>query len=343
MSHQSGIRPSEELLTTFNNALQATDQRAIKVVISEEVMTVSDTLPVKGSWEEEPCFVLCRMDSTLPSGDFEWILLQYVPDYAKVRDKMLYASTKATLTKELGDSKFVDTLYGTTPGEMSLDGYRKHIAHKEADVPLTEREIEAQAVRLAESSADIGISSRRSHAQGVTFPFSDTAKGALRQLKDGKANVVVLSVDLTQECMELDTAGDTTLSELPSVIEPSVPRFVFFTVQNAESDGVPSSTIFIYVCPPESKVKERMLYSSSRASVVAYVEGELQLNVVKKFEVDSVDEVDEATLTEELYPKQQGTPGMTKRAFARPTRPGRGPARVSRAGTPSSTGSGDTS
>ena len=63
---------------------------------------------------------------------------------------MLYASTKATLTKELGDSKFVDTMYGTTAAEMTFESYQKHLVHKTAQAPLTEREQELQTVKLAE-------------------------------------------------------------------------------------------------------------------------------------------------------------------------------------------------
>ena len=43
----------------------------------------------------------------------DWLLIQYVPEKAKVREKMLFAASKATLTKELGDYKFVDSFYAS--------------------------------------------------------------------------------------------------------------------------------------------------------------------------------------------------------------------------------------
>jgi len=44
----------------------------------------------------------------------EWMLIAYVPDGSTVKDRMLYASTRDSLKKQLGKSYFVNTdLYGT--------------------------------------------------------------------------------------------------------------------------------------------------------------------------------------------------------------------------------------
>ena len=47
-----------------------------------------------------------------------------MPDKAKIRDKMLYASTRATLTKELGDYRFADQVYGTDKVDPPLNKVR---------------------------------------------------------------------------------------------------------------------------------------------------------------------------------------------------------------------------
>lgn len=60
-----------------------------------------------------PAYVLVRLDEKDTKGGYNWLFLCYVPDNAKVRDKMLYASTRASLTKGLGDSHFTDSVYGT--------------------------------------------------------------------------------------------------------------------------------------------------------------------------------------------------------------------------------------
>lgn len=66
-----------------------------------------------------PAYVLVRLDEKDTKGGYNWLFLCYVPDNAKVRDKMLYASTRASLTKSLGDSHFTDSVYGTA----EVNGY----------------------------------------------------------------------------------------------------------------------------------------------------------------------------------------------------------------------------
>ena len=49
--------------------------------------------------DDVPCYILFKMDSSTKEG---WLLANWVPENTKVRQKMLYASTRATLKKELG-------------------------------------------------------------------------------------------------------------------------------------------------------------------------------------------------------------------------------------------------
>ena len=63
---------------------------------------------------------------------------------------MLYAASKAAITKELGDVCFVDSLYATTPNDLTLGAYHRHRASKTADKPLTEKEAELHRIKLAE-------------------------------------------------------------------------------------------------------------------------------------------------------------------------------------------------
>ena len=57
-----------------------------------------------------PAYILVRLEASS-----EWLLACYVPDKAAVRQKMLYSSTKATLQRQLGDSKFTQTMFASTP------------------------------------------------------------------------------------------------------------------------------------------------------------------------------------------------------------------------------------
>lgn len=67
---------------------------------------------IKGYVEDNvPAYLLVRLDTTASS---DWLAISYVPDTAKVRDKMLYASTQSALKKALGDYRFKDSIFATS-------------------------------------------------------------------------------------------------------------------------------------------------------------------------------------------------------------------------------------
>lgn len=62
---------------------------------------------------------------------------------------------------------------------------------------------------------------------------------------------------------------ETDLAGLASTISDTEPRYSFFRYTHA-MDGTEenSSVVFIYTCPPASKVKERMVYASFKKMVM---------------------------------------------------------------------------
>lgn len=121
--------------------------------------------------EKDACYLLLRTDLKNSQGEYTWYLMRYVPDKAKVglftlshlsphqvRDKMIYASTVATLKLHLGSSLFVEDLFGTVAvrvfsslcsssfiqNDVNSKGYRAHLQHKDAAIPLTEEEKQKQ-------------------------------------------------------------------------------------------------------------------------------------------------------------------------------------------------------
>ncbi|KAI8142200.1 hypothetical protein BJV82DRAFT_615934 [Fennellomyces sp. T-0311] len=294
MSHQSGIRVSDELAKTFADAVASGNTRILRVSIINESLEADGTAPVESSFEQDysnvmkfledtrPAYILVRLDEK-SGNEYNWVLLSYVPDNAKVRDKMLYASTRATLTKELGDNRFVDSIYGTTKDDVSYDGYKRHLVHKKADAPLTQRERELAEIKQAEANTASdyqGSSARKTYAPGITFPLSDKAVEALRELekpKDERAHNFV-TLYLEKEIIEVDSSSDVAISAVHSTISSNAPRFTFYTLECDGSDVL----LFIYTCPSSSKIRERMLYSSSKASVSNNAESQVGLKITKK-------------------------------------------------------------
>lgn len=63
--------------------------------------------------ENTPCYIFFRLDQQTPTG-YDWLLISYTPDTAKIREKMLYASTKATLKKEFGSTHIKQEYHATS-------------------------------------------------------------------------------------------------------------------------------------------------------------------------------------------------------------------------------------
>lgn len=55
-----------------------------------------------------------RLDSQNSLG-YEWLFITWIPEDAPVREKMIYASTKATLKSQFGSGQIKEDILGTVP------------------------------------------------------------------------------------------------------------------------------------------------------------------------------------------------------------------------------------
>lgn len=119
--------------------------RAILVQNESGVLRLVESLPPEGTDREdfsnvvgklftkEPersGYVLYRLDSKSASGVYEWLNCAYRPENAKVREKMQYAVTQASLFQGLSEQHFLETIYGATSKDFTfpdrLRNARKH-------------------------------------------------------------------------------------------------------------------------------------------------------------------------------------------------------------------------
>ncbi|KAH9449697.1 hypothetical protein Pst134EB_020514 [Puccinia striiformis f. sp. tritici] len=190
MASQSGICVSEALSTAFVDAVSnKASLRLILVQIENESLVPSLVRPPTDSkteaedfdlladilHDDKPAYVLFRLGD---DADKDWLFISYVPDQAKVRDKMLYASTRATVSRQLGDSNFNNSMFATTKDELTPKGYMAHLASQKAQAPLTSRERELADIKAAEGadSSSMGTTIRSSNVWGSA---GNTANGNL--------------------------------------------------------------------------------------------------------------------------------------------------------------------
>ena len=140
--------------------------------------------------EKEAAYIILRRYQNAPDG---FVAVTYVPDVANVRQKMLFASTRLTLVRELGTERFRESIFATTKQELTAEGWRKHDASGELKAPLTEEEKTLQSVKDAEAEASQGTTYRRVHiSDHFSFPVAEAALQALKALTSGGDNLVQL-------------------------------------------------------------------------------------------------------------------------------------------------------
>jgi len=340
MSHSSGIPVSEQLTTTFGNAINSQSVRLIIAQIVNDEIVPTCSVQESGSKALEdmdkipsyleptsPAYILFRLDEQNARG-YLWVLMCYVPDKAKIREKMTYASTRSNLRKQLGTSYFSAEIFGTVPGDFTQKGYKAFIDMQKADTPLTVGE--RQSAMERESGLFVGGAST-AYVHGVAFPVEQPAGQALQDLLSGAHNYVQLVIDADAERIALGETDTINISDLSSKVPNDQPRFHFFRYDHEFEGADLSSIVMVYSCPDGSgntksaPVRLRMLYSSSKANIeniLTSIGGKVDV----KMEVNQGEEVHPEAIHLQLHPPKE----EKKEVFAKPKGPTRGAKRLIR-------------
>ncbi|KAF9265739.1 actin depolymerizing protein [Marasmius fiardii PR-910] len=334
MSASSGITVTPELALQFSTAVDQRNIRFIKVSVKDESLVHDQSIPIEGSLQEDldklqgdsileediPAYILTKLDDP-PS---EWLAIFYVPDSAKVRDKMLYASTRASLLKSLGSTSFTDSIFATSRSDITPDAYKAHVASRDAPKPMSAREKELEDARAAERAASNatyqGSSGRASHlgAAGskIGMPWKEDAERAIDELGQGAeaAAVVILltimqKIDVPTETFVLHSSTTVTANQLSSVFPKDDASYVFFAWPHSHGSSPKREIIFIYSCPSSTPIKHRMVYSS--AAVIFFREVQAKIQAItgpdpstvvnsRKIETSDPSEINEEFLAAEV-------------------------------------------
>ncbi|EAU88317.2 hypothetical protein CC1G_05083 [Coprinopsis cinerea okayama7 len=331
MSATSGIGPSEELTAAFAQAVESKSTRFLKVSIQNETLVHDTSIPISASFQED--LNILQDDSVLPENNPAYILakLDDSPDWVAIF-YMLYASTRSSLLKTLGSALFVDTIFATSKADLTPDAYIAHQQHLAAPKPLSDREKELSELRLAENAAAdyAGSRVRVNHiGTGVGLNWSSEAEEALAELaRDEGSGIVILSIDTQSETLKLHSEDSISVAGLPSALPASEPCFAFFAWVPPDSRR---QIVFLYSCPSNSAIKNRMIYSSASTSTYQASKTILSSSsptvtlASRKIETSDPKELDEAFLIAELgLGDSAGSVAPANRqAFARPKGPGR--------------------
>ena len=169
--------------------------------------------------------------------------------------------------------------------ELTREGWERHDAAEAVKAPLTEEEKVLQGVKRAEAEVRGGTEGRRLETGGkLSIAVSEEARVALEGLKGGAegGRLVQLMIDMKSEEIGLVGTSEVGAEGLAGAISDEAPRYAFYRYRHSLEGVEQSPLVFIYTCPSGSKVRERMVYASSKEGLVAAARTDVGLDVVKK-------------------------------------------------------------
>ncbi|KAL6939794.1 hypothetical protein ACO0RG_003640 [Hanseniaspora osmophila] len=343
MSTQSGIIGSKELLDHVlnNNEQNIIISRIQEVSGSENNATnsiqlfqtleqIDDLYYFIKTFEdcaEQPLYVLIPHNLVDPSTNttgstIVYDLVTYVPDCAPIRNKMLYASSKLNLQRQIGGSKINKNIMLTCLDELRYDNLVEDLKDEDMEeLQKQDKQEQDMFVKLKKqqmTSNAVYANPNTTNASKLTFQIIDE-KNDLDKLFQNEStgnNFIKLVIDTKDEVIKVvDLQSIQSKAEVSSHINE--------ISYNIYRDG--SDYYFIYACPSGSKVKERMLYASSRQGCIKHLI-QTYNSVFKEFvriiEIGDPEDLHTSDLSPD-YHAQDETETESMKRFNRPRGPPR--------------------
>lgn len=341
MSHQSGITPNDALRDKFAE-MKDGHIRVVMVVIENETLVAKGEHRAEHGFNEDfdkmipslveknrPAYYFIRLDTISEISGHNWLLIVYIPDEAKVRERMLYASTVATLKREFGLTYITEEIRTSSSEEMTSHSFHQHLRSQAAPPPRTMREEEMFEIKQKEVTSDISVATRHQTIQGLRFPFDENVIEALHLFKNEKVDYVQLEIDHERERILLaHSESHPNPERIQKCLPENAGRYHIYRFTHEFNNEQIAPIFFLYSVPGSgSKIKERMVYASCKESVVNNIEEKFGLKIERKLELCDINDLSHDHLFRELHPESLAS--NVKTTFAKPKAPStRGPRRL---------------
>lgn len=334
---------STELTEAFSAAQDDLQIRALVLSIEEETINLKSLLNVGGGSsadfdgaltdslisDEAALIVYCSDDTRVTGEPSKWILVAYIPDDCRVRDKMLYSSSREDIKKSLGLGYFVSEYYANTKEDLTWAQVLAYASKNEMDGPLTEKE---RLIQEENKLSQVESNVTSSTAMGaLPFNLSEAVISALAQFKAQEINWVDMYVE-NEEVQLSDAKKVDTTMPLVEHVSATSGRFLAVQVSTAHSTVFTAATsgdvvnFFVFSCPDEIQVRMKMTMSSCKSSVVAAATCQ-GIKFEKTLEIRAPEDLDEALRLELSGPSSSSGGGASSASanlsYVKPSRPGR--------------------
>ena len=253
--------------------------------------------------DEQPAFVLIARERT-PTAR-RWQLLNWAPDCAPPRLKMLYSSSREDLKQSLGAGFFASHRdYSAFDSDLSGASLLAAETKSNDDAALTDME------RLENEERTRPAFSRCAGMASVPFELSAEASAALEGLSSGLVEVVLGA----NETLELAQSTEETSRIRDALSALDAPRFVVVKRDNRAA--------LVFYCPDTAPIKQKMTYSTAKQTFSGLVaEKNIKATLVDCRDASDLDS-SVAGVLEETAVEKAHVP-LVHKPSTKPSRPGR--------------------
>lgn len=323
----TGIFMPEEIVQKFSSEMKENDSlRWLQLLIEDEKFVIGKSEPKGDDFGSEyskmrdavqnkkASYFILRLDVE-PA---EFLLVWYVPGNASVYEKMLYSTTLKNVLTGFGQNTFVGNYHTTKVSELSIDGFdwekgsKEYKDDEEKEEYMTEEERMLQEERHGSSTVH-----QLSGGKSLNFPVEDVYINALESIQNGSSTFVMAKIENEKIVLDKEenvSAGEDIIPHLP-VKEP---RFVLYRFAHEFEGEQQNPIVFLYTCPGKSSVKNKMIYSSTKGTILSLM-AEQNISLGKSLESNDLKELTQEFFLNSLHPKKL----EKKFNFEKPKRPGR--------------------
>ncbi len=197
----------------------------------------------------------------------------------------------------LGDHKCNDL------AELTFDEFVKNFSYKQDPSKYTHESLSFAEKQVLLEKEGVNLDTVHSTVSGLQLPLDNAAKQALQQFR---SPYQLLIFKISNETIVLDKQEASYNADAISQYLESVndPRYILFNFEHTFDDQQTETVFFIYYCSVKAKVKERMVYSSTKQSVVQML-SDMKAGVSKSMEISEAADISEKILYDYVHPPEE--------------------------------------
>jgi twinfilin-like protein len=249
----------------------------------------------------------------------EWGLLAWIPDLCRVRDKMLYASSREDLKRTLGIGYFVNEYYVSNSIELNWAAYQDSTKKGNSDKTIlsTKEQLILEEKSLTQSeSANI----KSSAMTVLPFKIAPEVLDSFKQFNSNQVNWIELSMESTETIKLVSNRKIEKTEKTCGYISDSNASYIIYNIANDKNEN---TIYFCFSCPENVPIKNKMTMSSAKATVISYINEYIQYKISKSVEIRDVQELDDIIKAETVEVDSVFSSNAAAINNAKPQKPGR--------------------